>query len=107
GARLGGDGLLVHETAPGDVTGIARLDPRRQQAAHARANAVGADQHLAACARAIGKYGGHIAALLLDALERHAGAIAFARQQIGERAVDARPGSHDLRHRDLVADAAV
>ena len=46
---------FVDRRAPGDVAGIARLDVGQKLRAHRGADAVGADQKIAAFAAAVGK----------------------------------------------------
>ena len=72
--------------------------------AHRGADAVGADQHIAALARAIGEDRGNAAAVLFDAPQRAAQTIFFRRQRIAQSAVEARPAAHDARRRLLDDD---
>ena len=70
---------LVEHGAPGDVAGIDRLRVRQELLAHGRAAAVGADQQIAALARAVGEDRGDAVGVLLDARQRHAEAVAVRR----------------------------
>jgi hypothetical protein len=75
--------------------------------AHRRAYAVGADQEVAAHARAVGKYGGDAGGILLDALQMLAEPIAASRQRVAQRAIEAAPGAHRARGRPLRDRAAI
>ena len=75
GADVGGNFALVQHGAPGDVAGILRFELRQELLAHGGAPAVGADEQIAAHARAVGEDGGDAVRVLLDPQQRHAEAI--------------------------------
>src|SRR5260370_28848726 len=91
------DDLLRNERPPGDVSGIERREIGKELLADARAQAVGADQHLPGRGGTPGEMRGHAAGALLDMLERHAATVAFSRKGIAEHAKKPVPRGQRLR----------
>ena len=69
-------------------------------------DAVGADEEIAALARAVGEKDADLRRVLLDPDDTRPGVIARGRQRILERAIDPVPGAVHRRHDALVNDGA-
>ena len=92
---------LVEHGAPGDVAGVVRLAAGQELLAHRRAAAVGADQEIAALARAVGEDRGDAAFVLLDAGRATCRDDSYpAGMQVAQRAEHPAPRAH---HADGVA----
>jgi hypothetical protein len=89
--------LFVEHRAPGHIAGIDGLRPRQELRAHRGADAVGADQQIAALTRAVGKDGGDRVAILFDLQQRPAEPIIFRRQRVAQSAVEPCPAAHRPR----------
>ena len=98
---------FVDRGAPGHIAGVSRLDFRQKLRAHRGADAVGADQKIAALARAVGEDRGDAVAVLLDANELFAEPIGLRRQRIEQSAVEPRPAAERARRRLLDQNLAV
>ena len=98
---------FVDRGAPGHIAGVDRLDLRQELRAHRGADAVGADQQIAAFAGAVGKDRGDAVRVLLDANEPFAEPIGLRRQRIEQSAVEPRPAAERARRRLLDQDLAV
>jgi hypothetical protein len=96
---------LIHEAAPCHVARVARLDLRPEKLAHRRADAVCADQEIAALARPVGERRRDAGCVLLEALERHPRAVARRGKGVFEQAVDAPPRALQLGYGEAVGHA--
>lgn len=74
--------------------------------AHGRADAVGADQQVAALAGAVLEYRADTAAILFDPAQLLAEPVILCRQRRAKRAIEPRPGAHDPCARLLEDDVA-
>ena len=92
---------FVDRGAPGHVAGVSRLDVRQKLRAHRGADAVGADQKIAALAGAVGKDRGDALRVLFDANEPFAEPVGLCRQRIEQSAVEPRPAAERARRRLL------
>ena len=97
---------LVQKAAPGHVARIERLRLRQQLRPHRRAEAVGADQNVAAPRCAVGEVRRHACLVLRDAHEIPAQPIGGAARGAAEHLEQPVPGGGDLRAGVASDDAA-
>ena len=98
---------FVDRGAPSHIARVVRLDVGQKLPAHRRADAVGADQQVAAFAGPVGKHRGDAVGVLLDANKPLAEPVIRSRQCIEQCAVQSRPAAQDARRRALDDDVAV
>src|SRR5438552_6676507 len=87
---------VLDEAAPRDVAGIPRLGIRDELRAYARAQAVGADQEIGACLRAVVETRDDFGALLREAAEIAPSMVMPGANAFFQRAINACPVRHDL-----------
>lgn len=104
--QLGGKRVLVDQRAPGDIAGIRGLEAGEELAAHRGAQAVGADQELAAGLRAVGEAGNNLACTLVQFFERLSEVVARRGKAALQRPVDIGPAAHDVPPRRAVHGVA-
>ena len=93
----GRNGALRQQCAPRAIAGVERDSVRQALAAHRRAQAVGADQHVAFGARAVGEPRDDARLGLIETREPAATVIVRRRKGVAQHPVDAFPGGQDLR----------
>jgi hypothetical protein len=98
--------FLIDQAAPGDVARGMRLDARQKVAAHRRIDPIDGDEKIGALALAVREMRRDARRVLLDALERHAGAVILGCEGGAQRLVDDRPGAAVPGARRLAADLA-
>ena len=103
----GRNGALGQQRAPRAIAGIERDGVGQALAAHRRAQAVGADQHVAFGGRAAGKLRDDARFVLRKRLQRAAAMIMRGRKRIAQDAVNALPGGQHLETFDGQRGAAV
>ena len=92
-------GGFFKQSAPRHITCISRLRLRRELRAHARTDAVGADQQVAVCLRPVGEKCSDTVVILLKSLERTVVVITLCRKHILQQAVEPPPRRQRLLQR--------
>src|SRR5581483_3821099 len=106
-ARLGPQVGLPRPAAPDEIPGVGGLDLGRELRAHARADAVAADQEVGALAAAAGEMRDHFRAVLVDALEIVAEMVAPVVDRLAQQPLHPVPRRMDLRQVHLGDDASL
>ena len=98
---------LVGSAAPNVVAGVDRLHLRGHLAAHARTNAVAANQDVGVFDAAVGERHAHAALVLVDTLEIPAEMVVRGIDGGAQQALQPVPRAEDLAQWPLLGDAAV